>query len=340
MSGTERTKSFPRLKKPPLSRRASTNTPYRGSVFSADDDAEEVQADAASRQRDGTQGYSTRRRTQPPTNLSRVHSYVGGDGEDETEPRDTRSAPDEDDEDVSSDGNEDMQLEEHVDCDSDGDISDAESFTLKDRQQAINQTHPFGIRVWKPALYKKDRSIQKFAQADIHSSPGGRVSIWLLLFNFMWTICFGWWMACLAAVGAIICLLFAAAPSGREYGRVLWGLAGYLFYPFGKFVRLEKDEAYLHEDQDEGRSISEYEQWQSGDLEYGRLFFGPDRGRSIIGRSRSSINSEPSETDSLLGRGPRGEGSDMNTRMKRRLFGRGEWNIGRVIFFLFFYCLI
>lgn len=103
------------------------------------------------------------------------------------------------------------------------------------------------------------------------------MSNWLLLFNLVWTLCFGWWMACLAAFGAVTCLLMAAAPSGCEYGRVLWGLAGYLFYTFGKFVWLEMDEAYLHEDADEGRSISEYEQWQSGDLEYGRFFFGPNR---------------------------------------------------------------
>lgn len=227
--------------------------------------------------------------------------------------------------------------------DDDADLSDAESFTLKDRQQAINETHPFGIRLWKPALYKKDRSVQKNAEGDIHSSPGGRVNHWLLLFNLVWTICFGWWMALIAFSGAIICFVFAAAPSAREYGRVLWGLAGYIFYPFGKFIRLEQQEQYIDEDQGEGRSISEYEQWQSGDLEYGRLFFGPDRGRSIIGRSRRSIDSEPSETDSLLGRGrgdaDRGSDTDM-PRIKRRLFGRGQWNIGRVIFFLFFYFLI
>ncbi|KID96700.1 calcium permease, partial [Metarhizium majus ARSEF 297] len=333
-----RVKSFPRLRKPPLSRRTSSNTPHRGEIFSADDEPHEVVADAAERQ-----GYSTRRRSQQAsTPLSRLQSYrAGGDGEDEEETR-AGGVPTTTTEEDEPEHSDELPLEEHVDCDSDGEISEAESFTLKDRQQAINQTHPFGIRVWKPALYKKDRSIQKFAQADIHSSPGGRVSNWLLLFNLVWTLVFGWWMAFFAALGAIVCLLFAAAPSGKEYGRVLWGLAGYLIYPFGKFVRLEKDEAYSHEDGDEGRSISEYEQWQSGDLEYGRLFFGPDGNRSIVGRSRQSIDSEHSETDSLLGRGRRGASRDMHPRMKRRrrLFGRGEWNIGRVIFFIFFYCLI
>jgi Ca2+:H+ antiporter len=333
--GVERAKSYTRLRKPPFSRRTSSNTPHRGEVFSVDDEPHEVEADAAGRVREP--GFNSRRRTGAPTTLSRVQSR-GGDSDHEEEEEQLResqlSVPEEEHED-----DEGLQLSEHVDCDSDSDLSDAESFTLKDRQQAINQTHPFGIRVWKPALYKKDRSIQKSAQADIHSAPGGRVSNWLLLFNLVWTIIFGWWMAALAALGAVTCLLFAAAPSGREYGRVLWGLAGYMFYPFGKFVRLEKDEAYTHEDGDEGRSISEYEQWQNGDLEYGRLFFGPDRNRSIVGRSRRSIDSEPSESESLLGRGRRGESVEA-PRSKRRLFGRGEWNIGRVIFFIFFYCLI
>ncbi|PTB73272.1 hypothetical protein M440DRAFT_1394430 [Trichoderma longibrachiatum ATCC 18648] len=331
-AGPERSQSYSRLRKPPLSRRTSATTPHKGEVFSVDDDTHEVEADAAERRA----GLSTRRRLPPPSGLARIQSFRSAEDEAEAERNDEASAAEEE----RDEAEEELPLDEHVDCDSDGDISEAESFTLKDRQQAINQTHPFGIRVWKPALYKKDRSIQKFAQADIHSSPGGRVSSWLLLFNLLWTLFFGWWIACFAAFGAVICLLFSAAPSGREYGRVLWGLAGYLFYPFGKFIRLEKDEAYLEEDQDEGRSISEYEQWQNGDLEYGRLFFGPDRHRSIIGRSRRSIDSEPSETESLLGRGRRGEAGDLHPRLKRRLFGRGEWNIGRIIFFVFFYCLI
>lgn len=324
-------RSVTRLRKPPMPRRPSSNTPYRGGVFSADDDVHEVEADAAERQQ------SYRRRPQLSTQLSRVQSHTNEDDEND-DTNDDNGESTESPAEAQADEEETTPVEGQDDSDSD--VSEAESFTLKDRQQAINQTHPFGIRVWKPALYKKDRSIQKFAQADIHSAPGGRVSSWLLAFNLLWTLLFGWWLASFAAIGAIVCLLFSAAPSGREYGRVLWGLAGYLFYPFGKFVRLEKDETYMDEDQDEGRSISEYEQWQSGDLEYGRLFFGPDRNRSIVGRSRRSIDSEPSETESLLGRGRRGEPAELPPRIKRRLFGRGQWNIGRVIFFIFFYCLI
>lgn len=34
-------------------------------------------------------------------------------------------------------------------------------YTVKDRQDAINIEHPFGLPIWKPALYKKSRSIQR-----------------------------------------------------------------------------------------------------------------------------------------------------------------------------------
>ncbi|KAK1596652.1 sodium/calcium exchanger protein [Colletotrichum navitas] len=347
MMGPERPKAS-RPRKPPMPRRLSTNpsAPHRGEVFSADDDIYEVEADAAERhQGQRANIYGTRRRPQLPTTLSRVQSTHGENNEDEDDedggPRTPRA-----DENVPEELEGDPSVhpdEEDIGVESDGDVSDAESFTLKDRQQAINQTHPFGIRLWKPALYKKDRSVQKNAEGDIHSTPGGRVHSWLLFFNLLWTLLFGWWMAAFSALGAVVCFLFAATPSGREYGRVLWGLAAYLFYPFGKFVRLEQDEAYLHEDQGEGRSISEYEQWQNGDIEYGRLFFGPEgfeRTRSIVGRSRRSIDSEPSETDSLLGRSRRGDRSQTPPQTKRRLFGRGQWNIGRVVFFLFFYLLL
>lgn len=285
-----------------------------------------------------------RRRPTVPPNLPRVDSQ----GEDEVEAEQTQAVPQQlidDTEDILDTSEEEEALEAAANIgseeDDDGGLSDTESFTLADRQKAINETHPFGIRIWKPALYKKNRSVEKTAEGDIHSSPGGRVSQWLWIFNLLWTIIFGWWLATAAALGALACFVLGFTPGTMEYGQVLWGLAMYLFYPFGQFVKLVQDEAYLEEDEGEGRSITEYEQWQSGDLEHGRLFFGPLTSRSLIGRRRASIDSVD-ENDSLLGRTRRSESPDerQRARNKRRLFGRGQWTFGRVIYFVFFYFLI
>jgi len=219
--------------------------------------------------------------------------------------------------------------------------SEVEDFTLKDRQEAINETHPFGIRIWKPALYKKDRSVQATAEGDIHSAPGGNVSKWLAIFNVLWTLVFGWWLALVALIGSILCGVFGFVAGGSGYGLVLYHLAGYLFYPFGKFVRLEHDEAYMEEDEGEGRSITEYEQWQTGDLEGGRLFFAPRR--DLVGQRRASVDSgDETETDMLLGRPNRTERSPIThtSKTKNRPFGRGKWTPGRVVYFTYFYVIL
>lgn len=68
---------------------------------------------------------------------------------------------------------------------------------------------------------------------------GGYVSSWLLFFDIIWIFVFGWWMVLFVFVGVVICFCFVVVFSGWEYGCVLWGLVGYLFYFFGKFVCLE-----------------------------------------------------------------------------------------------------
>jgi Ca2+:H+ antiporter len=329
--------------------------------FSVDDYESEVEEELYHSEA-STSGYGTLRRK--PSNLRRRTAGVAQSSSlptlestddlpsmadrEQNRPKSIRE-PTVDEEAVDEELVNDAEANATADDEGDEDLSDAESFTLKDRQEAINETHPFGIRIWKPALYKKDRSVQKTAEGDIHSSPGGRVNRWLVVFNFLWTVLFGWWLACLALLGAGVCFLFGVTPSGYEYGVVLLGLAQYIFYPFGKFVKLEQDEAYAAEDEGEGRSITEYEQWQTGDIEEGRLFFGPTsssdpdhRGRSLVGRRRTSVSSL-SETDSLLGRGrrhPDEQSAERDARKRRRLFGRGQWTVGRVIFFLFFYFAI
>lgn len=342
--------------------------PRRGQDFSTDDDIAEVEAKQAYRQ-SAKETTATgrgslnrkpstvrRRPTAQFSSLPRVDStgeleenggnqrptlrdddQLAESGEEGTVRPDDGPGGDDDGVEVEEDDDDD---DDDGDDDDESELSDAEDFTLKDRQNAINETHPFGIRVWKPALYKKNRSVQKSAENDIHSSPGDRVNKVLFFFNILWALFFGWWLACAALLGGLVCFLLGFATSCVDYGRVFLGLAGYLFYPFGKFVKLCQDEAYAEEDEGEGRSISEYEQWQTGDLEDGRLFFGPRATRTLIGRRRNSMESA-SENDSLLGRTwrPRNGGQD-GPRVKRRLFGRGEWNPGRVVFFTLFYGLV
>jgi Ca2+:H+ antiporter len=331
-------------------RRTSTQRkilPHRGEQFSVDDDPSEVEEDRVPPPSQNlslpplTRLGSTirRRQTHHVATLPRVDSQEEEEEDQQQDrPRISDVVPEHPPEDDLAEDADDDEMKDV----GDDDLSDAESFTLRDRQLAINETHPFGIRIWKPALYKKNRSVEKGAEEDIHSSPSQIVSNWLWIFNALWTILFGWWLALAALLGAVVCFAFAFESTAREYDRVLWGLAGYLFWPFGKFVKLEQDEQYLDEDQGEGRSISEYERWQSGDLEYGRLMFGPSLTHtgSIVGRRRESVDSAD-EQDSLLGRPGRGERNETGlSTSKRRMFGRGQWTLGRVIFFVVFYCFI
>lgn len=345
-----------RPRKPSVTRRMSSKrqVPHKGQEFSTDDDVREVEQDFALHKASSTQQVSPRihpMRAQSSTIRRRVGArpspLVRAESDNLSVDETVLPEPDLDlTEGAASirqiDGGSDIASgdESHVSDDDEEVSSDAESFTLKDRQQAINETHPFGIRIWKPALYKKSRSVEKTAEGDIHSSPGGRVSPMLFLTNLLWSALFGWWLALAALLAAIACFFCAFSSSAVAYGRVFAGLSRYLLYPFGSFVLLRTDDHYAEEDEGEGRSISEYEQWQNGDLEHGRLFFGPRRDRSLVGRRRNSVDSAD-EQDSLLGRPQRGQSEDSQfSPSKRRLFGRGEWTLGRVVFFVFFYFVV
>jgi Ca2+:H+ antiporter len=336
-------------KKPPMSRRAtSSKFPRKGEEFSVDDAEDEVRIDQEQqfkqRQHPLRRKSSTVRRKptgqQPPT-LTTIDSTEDevADLEPVAPPTEPVEQPSESSEEtIRVDDDDDSEGGDDEDVDA-GDLSDAESFTLRDRQDAINVTHPFGIRIWKPALYKKGRSVQNKAEADIHSSPGSSASRWLIVFNLAWTLLFGWWLALIACAGGLLCALFGFADSCMEYSWLLFHLAAYVFYPFGRYVKLLQDEQYVEEDEGEGRSISEYEQWQSGDIEEGRLFFGPTTGNSsLIGRRRNSLDSTGDETTSLLGREGRASIIHADTaKTKTRMFGRGKWTFGRVLFFVYFY---
>lgn len=341
---------FDKPKKPGMSRRMSSkrHVPHKGLGFSTDDDPKEVEKDIAMQQGPSSPRMGGPLRRQSSTlrrrQTTRRSPLLRGDSDDDNEegPSLPGASLDPEREPTLHDteGGTGDEGDGDDDDDDDDDPSDAESFTLKDKQQAINETHPFGIRIWKPALYKKSRSVEKTAEGDIHSSPGIRASNLLVLSNLLWTLFFGWWLALAAMVGSLACFAVAYSSSGVAYGKIFVGLARYILYPFGSFVLLEPNENYAEEDEGEGRSISEYERWQNGDLEHGRLLFGPREPRSLVGRRRNSMDSA-SEHDSLLGRTRRGHARESSMpHTKRRLFGRGEWNMGRVVFYVFFYFLI
>ncbi|KAK9365177.1 Sodium/calcium exchanger protein-domain-containing protein [Lipomyces kononenkoae] len=248
------------------------------------------------------------------------------------------------------------------------DTASIESFTLRERQDAINETHPFGIRIWKPALYKKSRSVQRLAEGDIHSAPGKKVSWVVWVGNCLWSFIFGIPLWIIMQIPACFCFVFFFwSASAREYGRAFFNLANYFVFPFGRFVQLDQDEQYALEDEGEGRSLGEYEEWRTGS-DRARLFFGPSSRRPLHRTRPQSGGLEPiHETDGLLNSfggpndqdgngnaGATGEAgmasssngsvtsieSGMPYATKRRLFGRGQWNLGRIIFYLWFYLLV
>ena len=100
--------------------------------------------------------------------------------------------------------------------------------------QAINIEHPFGLPIWKPALYKKSRSATRNAEAALHSTPTASQESNLKAGNLVWTLLFGAWLALIFAI--VSAFLFVMPWGGSKYGRVVWELAGYLFWPFGKYV--------------------------------------------------------------------------------------------------------
>lgn len=219
-------------------------------------------------------------------------------------------------------------------------IKTTETFTLRERQDAINTTHPFGIRIWKPALYKKDRSVLRIAEGDVHSPPGKDVAWIVCVGNALWTLTFGLVLFLACVVASVSCFLLFWSASAQAYGKTLWSLARFLLFPFGRCVQLWQDENYIYEDEGEGRSYAEYQHWQRNDIERNKLFFGPtttERRQSDSGTSTPEVSSPHNRSCSNSNSS---SDSSPGVKRKRRLFGRGDWNIGRIAFYFWYYVLI
>ncbi|KAF8333518.1 uncharacterized protein EI90DRAFT_2916517 [Cantharellus anzutake] len=106
--------------------------------------------------------------------------------------------------------------------------------TLKERQSLINVEHPFGLPIWKPALYKKSRTVTRDAEHALHNIPSATAERHLHPGNVFWALLFGWWMALICFLVATI--LYCVPRGGSRFGRLIRGLGWYLFWPFGKYL--------------------------------------------------------------------------------------------------------
>ncbi|OAD78360.1 hypothetical protein PHYBLDRAFT_24420, partial [Phycomyces blakesleeanus NRRL 1555(-)] len=105
--------------------------------------------------------------------------------------------------------------------------------------QAINKQHPFGLPLWKPALYKKSRSVVRKANRALHSSPSSSSELFLNPGNIVWLLLFGWWLALVMFIVSLVLIIIP--PNGRSYALVMRELSSYLLWPFGRYVERTVD---------------------------------------------------------------------------------------------------
>ncbi|WVF70873.1 calcium/proton exchanger [Kwoniella sp. CBS 6097] len=143
----------------------------------------------------------------------------------------------------------DLTDDEHSDGDEED--GDDEGVTLRDRQDALNIEHPFGLPIWKPALYRKSRSVTRNAESALHSIPSAAAERHLLPGNILWVVIFGWWLALVCFFVAVLVSAAEVLGGGRGgYGKTLRGLAWYIGWPFGKYVEGEGAPEDDHSDND------------------------------------------------------------------------------------------
>ncbi|KAF5381246.1 hypothetical protein D9757_007869 [Collybiopsis confluens] len=141
---------------------------------------------------------------------------------------------------------------------------DEDPITLKERQSLINVEHPFGLPIWKPALYKKSRSVTRYADEALHSIPSAQAERHLRPGNVFWIVVFGWWLSLVCF--AISALLYIVPQGGKRYSSLVFGLGWYIAWPFGKYVEGSADDIDSpdEEDQDQEGDCEDHERQSSG----------------------------------------------------------------------------
>ncbi|KII86807.1 hypothetical protein PLICRDRAFT_113470 [Plicaturopsis crispa FD-325 SS-3] len=189
------------------------------------------------------------RRGHRSTSVSSSQATSRGLRDDEVGEEDEDSEGDEDDSDRTDRRSRGKGVAAHQDEEAGEDDDDEEDpITLKDRQSLINVEHPFGLPIWKPALYKKSRSVTRYADEALHSVPSAQAERHLLPGNILWTAVFGWWLSlvCFAISG----ILYVVPLGGRRYSSLVWGLGWYLAWPFGKYVEGDLEEMHISDDEE------------------------------------------------------------------------------------------
>ncbi|KAJ2794163.1 hypothetical protein H4R20_006315, partial [Coemansia guatemalensis] len=120
--------------------------------------------------------------------------------------------------------------------------ADEEGSNVRARQEALNTRHPFGLPIWKPALYKKSRSVTRAAFLALHAQPLRSAKLFLKPGNIAWLVLAGWWLMVVCMGIAVV--LFVVPFGGHHYARVAGGLGWYLLWPFGRYVERIKDNAH------------------------------------------------------------------------------------------------
>lgn len=170
---------------------------------------------------------------------------------------------------------DDDDAEDNDDAEDEASDGEEDPITLKDRQSLINVEHPFGLPIWKPALYKKSRSVTRYADAALHSVPSAQAERHLLPGNIFWVLVFGWWLSLTCFFASAV--LYIVPQGGRRFSSLLFGLGWYLAWPFGKYVEGDPTEEYPEDDEDD---TGAHERSMSGDSSH--TVRGTDDGSSTI----------------------------------------------------------
>ncbi|KAF9645148.1 hypothetical protein BDM02DRAFT_3120716 [Thelephora ganbajun] len=229
---------------------------------------------------------------------------------------------------------------------------DEDLITLKERQSLINVEHPFGLPIWKPALYKKSRTVTRNAEEALHSIPSAQAEKHLLPGNIFWTVLFGWWLS--LAFLVVSAVLYLIPGGGRNYATLVYGLGWYIFWPFGKYLEGDLSPNPSTDDEELANGTQEENSIGGSDGEETATPRGHETEsnhstitqRSATYQQRVSV-SEPNEGTSLLSRraivdvGNQRSYGAVPTYSTTGLGKQTQrWLLGKLIFWLFLLSII